>query len=61
MNLLTVTDVSSFEISGERYKLGRQKDQFRQFYSGVPPTSAPPSGVFAGYAVVIERVQSDKD
>lgn len=61
MNLLTVTDVSAFEIGGERYQIGRQKDQFRQFYSGAPPTLAPPSGVFAGYAVVIERSQSDKD
>jgi hypothetical protein len=61
MNLLSVTDVSAFEIGGERYQIGRQKDQFRQFYSGVPPTLAPPSGVFAGYAVVIERSQSDKD
>ena len=61
MNLLSVTDVSSFEIGGERYQIGRQKDQFRQFYSGVPPTLAPPSGVFAGYTVVIDRSQSDKD
>ncbi len=61
MNLLTVTDVSGFEIGGERYQIGRQKDQFRQFYSGVPPTSAPPSGVFAGYTVAIDRSQSDKD
>ena len=61
MNLLTVTDVSSFEIGGERYQVGRRKDQYRQFYSGVPPTVAPPSGVFAGYAVVIERGQSDTD
>ena len=57
MNLLSVADVSSFEIGGERYQMGRQQDQFRQFYSGVPPTLAPPSGVFAGYAVVIDRGQ----
>lgn len=55
MNLLSVTDVSSFDIGGERYQMGKQKDQFRQFYSGVPPTLAPPNGVFAGYTVVIDR------
>jgi hypothetical protein len=33
MNLLTITDVTTFEIGGERYQIGRVKDQFRQFYS----------------------------
>ena len=61
MNLLSVTDVSAFEIGGERYQMGRQKDQFRQFYSGVPPTLAPPNGVFAGYSIAIERIQPDED
>ena len=61
MNLLTITDVTPFEIGGERYQIGRVKDQFRQFYSGVPPTLAPPNGVFAGYAVAIDRNQPDKD
>jgi len=61
MNLLTVTDVSTFEIEGETYQIGRRRDQFRQFYSGAPPTLAPPSGVFAGYAVAIERIPGYKD
>ena len=61
MNLLSVTGVSSFEIGGERFQISRQKDQFRQFYSGVPPTLAPPIGVFAGYTVVIDRSESDRD
>lgn len=61
MNLLSVTGVSDFEIGGERYQLGRQEDQYRQFYSGAPPTTTPPSGVFAGYAVVIDRSRSDND
>ena len=61
MNLLTVTDVQTFELAGERYRLGRLRDPFRQFYSGAPPATTPPSGVFAGYAVAIERAQPDND
>jgi hypothetical protein len=59
MNLLKVTNAQSFEIAGERYQLGKPGDQFRQFYSGVPPTTTPPSGVFAGYAIAIERAEPD--
>ena len=61
MNLLTATAVQTFEIAGEDYQLGKRRDQFRQFYSGAPPATTPPNGVFAGYAVVIERAQPDKD
>jgi len=61
MNLLTATAVQTFEIAGERYRLGKHRDQFRQFYSGAPPATTPPNGVFAGYAVAIERAQQDKD
>jgi len=61
MNLLRVTDVQTFEIGGERYRLGKRRDQFRQFYSGAPPATTPPSGVFAGYAVAIERAQPDNN
>src|SRR6266550_3584032 len=61
MNLLTATAVQTFEIGGENYRLGKRRDQFRQFYSGAPPATIPPSGVFAGYAVAIERAQPDKD
>src|SRR6266550_963826 len=61
MNLLTVTDVQTFEIGSENYRLGKGRDQFRQFCSGAPPATIPPSGVFAGYAVTIERAQPDKD
>ena len=61
MNLLTATAVQTFEIGGERYRLGKHKDQFRQFYSGAPPSTTPPNGVFAGYAVAIERAQQDND
>ena len=57
MNLLKVTDVQSFEIAGERYQLGTIRDQFRQFYSGVPPATTPPIGVFAGYSIAIERAE----
>jgi hypothetical protein len=61
MNLPTVSAVQTFEIGGERYLLGKRRDQFRQFYSGAPPATTPPSGVFAGYAVAIERAEPDKD
>ena len=61
MNLLTVSAVQTFEIGSESYRLGRHGDQFRQFYSGAPPAAIPPNGVFAGYAVAIERAQTDKD
>jgi hypothetical protein len=59
MNLLTATALQTFEIGGENYRLGKRRDQFRQFYSGAPTTTTPPNGVFAGYAVAIERAQSD--
>jgi hypothetical protein len=61
MNLLTVTAAQTFEIEGENYRLGKHRDQFRQFYSGAPPATTPPSGVFAGYAIAIERAQLDND
>lgn len=53
MNLLKVAELQTFEIEGERYQLGKLRDQFRQFYSGAPPAAIPPHGVFAGYAVSI--------
>ena len=59
MNLLTVTALQTFEIGSANYRLGKRGDQFRQFYSGAPPMTTPPNGVFAGYAVAIERAQSD--
>ncbi|MGH9968880.1 MAG: hypothetical protein ACREBG_13925 [Pyrinomonadaceae bacterium] len=57
MNLLKISTSQTFEIGGERYKLGKRRDQFRQFYSGAPPVLVPPSGVFAGYAVAIEPAE----
>lgn len=55
MNLLTVISGESFNIGGEELRLGKDRDRFRQFYSGAPPTGTPAlSGVFAGYAVAIE-------
>jgi len=60
MNLLKVNEVQTFEIGGERYQLGKPKDQFRQFYSGAPPAAVPPIGVFAGYAVAIGAENSQK-
>ncbi len=61
MNLLTVASRQSFEIGGERYQLGKNGDQFRQFYSGAPPTGTPAlNGVFSGYAVAIEPVHGEQ-
>ncbi len=57
MNLLKVSAVQTFEIGGENYRLGKRRDQFRQFYSGAPPTGTPANGVFAGYAVAIGRAE----
>lgn len=62
MNILTVTDVQRFEIGGESMRLAKRRDQFRQFYSGTPPTVGPPPiGVFAGYSVAIEKTNPDQD
>lgn len=55
VNILTVVSTETFEIGGERLRLGKARDHFRQFYSGAPPTGTSAlNGVFAGYAVAIE-------
>jgi len=62
MNILTVTDVQRFGIGGESMRLAKRRDQFRQFYSGAPPTIGPPPiGVFAGYSVAIGSANPDQD
>jgi hypothetical protein len=62
MNLLTIVSTEPFEIGGERFRLGKTGDHFRQFYSGAPPTGTPAlNGVFAGYAVTIERVKQESE
>ena len=62
MNLLTIVSTESFEIGGERFQLGKRGDHFRQFYSGAPPTGTPAlNGVFAGYAVTIERPKQESE
>jgi hypothetical protein len=62
MNLLTIVSTESFEIGGERFQLGKRGDHFRQFYSGAPPTGTPAlNGVFAGYAVTIERAKQESE
>jgi hypothetical protein len=61
VNLLTVAATHSFEIDGQRYRLGKSGDHFRQFYSGAPPTGTPAlNGVFSGYAVAIEPVDRER-
>jgi len=55
VNLLTVESAESFVLGNELLRLGKDRDHFRQFYSGAPPTGTPAlNGVFAGYAVAIE-------
>jgi hypothetical protein len=62
VNLLRVTEVQRFEIGGASLYLAKRRDQFRQFYSGAPPTIGPPPiGVFAGYSVFIGRAHPDDD
>jgi hypothetical protein len=62
VNLLTIVSTKSFEIGGERFRLGKRGDHFRQFYSGAPPTGTPAlNGVFAGYAVTIERPKQESE
>jgi hypothetical protein len=62
VNLNTVTEVQPFEIGGERLRLGKKRDQFRVFYSGAPPSAAPPpQGVFAGFAVAIEPANPEPE
>jgi hypothetical protein len=58
VNLLKVVSSESFMNDGERLRLGKPRDHFRQFYSGAPPTGTPAlNGVFAGYAVAIEPAE----
>lgn len=62
MNLLAVVSTESFVIDGEKFQLAKRGDHFRQFYSGAPPTDTPAlNGVFAGYAVTIERVEQESE
>lgn len=61
VNLLTVVSRETFELGGERFRLGKRGDHFRQFYSGAPPTGTPAlGGVFAGYAVAIEPADHER-
>ena len=54
MNLNTVTSAETFELGGERFRLGREGDRFRVHYRGANNIAPPPNGFFAGYAVTIE-------
>jgi hypothetical protein len=58
VNLNRVISSQAFTLGGERFRLGKARDQFRVFYSGAPPTGTPANaGVFAGYAVAIGRAE----
>lgn len=61
VNLNRVVSSEAFTLGGERFRLGKARDQFRVFYSGAPPTGTPAgAGVFAGYAVAIGRAEPSK-
>ena len=51
VNMNTVTDVSAFPLSGQRYKLGKPGDRFRTVLRGKANAAAPPGFFMAGYAV----------
>lgn len=58
VNLNRVISSEAFTLGGEKFRLGKARDQFRVFYSGAPPTGTPAgAGVFAGYAVAIGRAE----
>jgi hypothetical protein len=62
VNFLTVASTEPFEIAGERFRLGKAGDQFRQSYIGAPPTGTPAlTGVFAGYAVALEPAEQEPE
>lgn len=58
VNMLTVVSAESFLLGNEQLRLGKDRDHYRQFYSGAPPAGTPAlNGVFAGYAVAIESAE----
>lgn len=62
VNVLTTVSTTPFELGGEKMKIGRVGDQFRQYYSGAPPTGTPAlNGVFAGYAVAIGPSRKEQE
>jgi hypothetical protein len=62
VNMLRIASTSSFIVSDKRFRFGKEQDGFRVFYSGAPPTGTPAlNGVFAGYAVAIERARFEDD
>lgn len=55
VNINTVTDVSTFYISGQQYQLGKIGNGFRTLLRGKTNAAAPPGFFMAGYAVGIGK------
>jgi hypothetical protein len=53
--LNSITSTSAFELDGDEYRLGRQRQMFRTTLTGHLNSPAPPSGQFGGYSVGISR------
>ena len=55
VNINTVTDVSTFYVSGQQYQLGKLGNRFRTLLRGKTNPAGPPGFFMAGYAVGIGK------
>jgi hypothetical protein len=55
VNINTVTDVSTFYLSGQQYQLGKIGNRFRTLLRGKTNAAAPPGFFMAGYALGIGK------
>jgi hypothetical protein len=55
VNINTVTDVSTFYLSGQQYQLGKTGNRFRTLLRGKTNTAAPPGFFMAGYALGVGK------
>lgn len=55
VNINTVTDVSTFYLSGQQYQLGKLGNRFRTLLRGKTNPAGPPGFFMAGYAVGIGK------
>ena len=53
--LNSITSTSPFELDGEEYQLGRERQMFRTTLTGHLNSPAPPNGQFGGYSVGVSR------
>lgn len=55
VNINTVTDVSTFSLTGQQYQLGKLGNRFRTLLRGKTNAAGPPGFFMAGYAVGIGK------